>query len=274
MPRRLIAILAIVLVALPIAGAAPAAASPSDSELDAAEARVEQLINKRRDSRDKRPFRHDSRVAALARAKSQDMIDNHYFDHRDRQGRYADDHLRRAGIKYTRVGEIIAWGRGDDLQRSADEAVSLWMHSAPHKKQILTDNVYFGAGVAASGQTWKWTVIFITAPDHTPPASRFTTTGVSSAAITEGSGGAPMGQLTLRWTGYDPRLVKGTAGLRGFDLERRVLGGGWQRLLTVSSKRSYTSQRASGTVLEFRLRARDNRGNIGRWSSPVTLTVP
>ena len=69
MPRRLIAILAILLVALPIAGAAPAAAaSPTAAELDAAEARVEQLINRRRDSRDKRPFRHDSRVARLARA--------------------------------------------------------------------------------------------------------------------------------------------------------------------------------------------------------------
>ncbi len=274
MPRRLIAILAIVLVALPIAGAAPAAAaSPTDAELDAAEARVEQLINRRRDSRDKRPFRHDSRVARLARAKSRDMLERNYFDHRDRQGRYADDHLRRAGIKYSRVGEIIAWGRGQDLLRSADEAVDLWMHSAPHKKQILTDNVYFGAGVATNGNTWKWTVIFITAPDRTPPTSRFTTTGVATPAITEGSE-APGGQVTLRWTGSDPRLVKGTAGLRGFDLERRVPGGEWQRLRTVSTSRSYTSVRPSGTVLEFRLRARDNRGNIGRWSSPVTLTVP
>ena len=75
MPRRLISILAIVLIALPIAGAAPvAAAGPTVAELGVAEARVEQLINRRRDSRGKRPFRHDSRVASLARAKSRDMI--------------------------------------------------------------------------------------------------------------------------------------------------------------------------------------------------------
>ena len=71
MPRRLIAIIAIVLIALPIAGAAPvAAASPTAAEIDAAEARVEQLINRRRDSRGKRPFRHDARVAPAGTAPS------------------------------------------------------------------------------------------------------------------------------------------------------------------------------------------------------------
>ena len=104
------------------------------------------VINRHRDTRGKRPFRHDSRVATLARAKSRDMVERNYFDHRDTRGRYVDDHLRRAGIRFSRVGEIIAWGRSDDLLSSADEAVRLWMHSAPHKRQILTDNVYFGAG--------------------------------------------------------------------------------------------------------------------------------
>jgi len=210
-------------------------------------------------------------VAGVARAESRDMIERNYFDHRDRQGRYADDHLRRAGIDFSRVGEIIAWGRGDDLLRSADEAVSLWMHSAVHKRQILTDNVYFGAGVATDGRTWKWTVIFITAPDRTPPSSRFTSTESLGTESAE-AGGA--GELTLRWTGYDPLLVKGTAGLRGFDLERRVPEGVWQRIRTVTTSRSYTTQQPPGTTFEFRLRARDDRGNIERWSAPVTLTVP
>jgi uncharacterized protein YkwD len=273
MPRRLIAIVSIMLIALPIVGTAPVAAeTATGAQLDAAEARVEQLINRRRDSRDKRAYRHDWRVAGLARAKSRDMIERNYFDHRDRQGRYADDHLRRAGIRFSRVGEIIAWGRGDDLLRSADEAVDLWMRSAPHRKQILTDNVYFGAGVASNGNTWKWTVIFITAPDRTPPTSRFTTTGAAAAVSTEGA--QATGTLTLRWTGWDPLLVKGTAGLRGFDLERRLPEGAWQRIRTVTTGRSYTTVQPSGTVLEFRLRARDNKGNIGRWSTPVALTVP
>ena len=145
------------------------------------------------------------------------------------------------------------------------------MRSAPHKRQILTDNVYFGAGVATTGHTWKWTVIFITAPDRTPPTSRFSTTSVEGSEAVEAAGN---GELYLRWTGYDPVLVKGTAGLRGFDLERRAPEGAWQRVRTLTTSRSYTSVQPSGRVLEFRLRARDRKGNIGRWTAPVTLTVP
>jgi hypothetical protein len=189
------------------------------------------------------------------------MIERNYFDHRDTRGRYVDDHLRRAGIRFSRVGEIIAWGRSGDLPSSAGEAVHMWMHSAPHRRLILSDNVYFGAGVASNGHTWKWTVIFITAADRTPPTSRFTPTVAAS------------GGVALRWTGYDPLLVKGTAGLRGFDLERRAPEGAWQRVRTVTTSRSYTSEQPSGTLLEFRLRARDRNGNVGRWTGPLRVLV-
>jgi uncharacterized protein YkwD len=263
MPRRLTAILAIVLVAAPLLASANAvsAAGPSVAELDTAEARVEALINRRRDHRGMRPFRHDSRVAELARAKSQDMVDRSYFDHRDRQGHYVDYYLERAGIRYSRVGEIIAWGRDADVVTSAAEAVDLWMHSAPHKKLILSGNNYFGAGVASDGRTWKWTVVFITGRDRTPPRARFTSTGSDGDV------------LTLRWTGSDPVLVTRTSGLRGFDLERRVPGGTWKRIRNVTRNRAYVHAHTPGVILEFRLRARDEAGNISKWTEPVTLTV-
>lgn len=263
MPRRLTTLIATILVALPMLGTAPvAAAGPTIAELDAAEARVEALINNRRDSRDKRSFRVDSRVAALARAKSRDMVDRNYFDHRDRKGHYADYHLDRAGVRFSRVGEIIAWGRGEDLIESADEAVALWMRSAPHRKLILSGNNYFGAGVATDGHTWKWTVIFITGRDRTDPRASFTTTRVDGDT------------LTVRWTGSDPALVTGTAGLRGFDLERRTPGGAWKRVRNASTSRSYVRRHSPGMTFEFRVRARDKAGNIGDWTEPVTLSVP
>lgn len=262
MPRRLTAMLAIALTIVPLVGHGTAvAAEPSIAELDAAEARVEELINRRRDSRDERAFRHDPRVAELARAKSRDMVDRGYFDHRDRKGHYADYHLDHAGVRFTRVGEIIAWGQSD-LLASADEAVDLWMHSSPHKRLILSDNNYFGAGVATDGRTWKWTVIFITGPDRTDPYARFTSAQVED------------GVVSLRWRGSDPRLVTGTAGLRGYDLERRRPGGSWKRLRNATRDRSYTRHHSSGMTFEYRLRARDKAGNTGRWTEPVTLTVP
>lgn len=263
MPRRLMAIIATCLVALPMLGTVPAAAAePTVAELDAAEARVEALINRRRDSRGKRPFRVDPRVAVLARAKSVDMIDRGYFDHADRKGHLASYHLKRAGIRYSRVGEIIAWGRGGDVLASAEDAVRAWMRSSPHRRLILGTNNYFGAGVSTNGSTWKWTVIFITGRDRTDPTARFTSTGVDGDTI------------TLRWSGSDPRLATGTAGLRGYDLDRRAPDGEWTRVYNATTRRSYARQHAPGTTFEFRVRARDKAGNIGRWTEPVTLTIP
>lgn len=262
MPRRLTAIIAVCLIALPMVGASPvAAADPSIAELGTAEARVVELINRRRDSRGLRPMRVDSRVASLARAKSEDMVDRDYFDHRDPKGHYADYHLDRAGVRFSRMGEIIAWGRGEDLVGSADEAVDLWMHSAPHKRLILSSNNYFGAGVFTDGHTWKWTVIFITGRDRTAPRATITSTRVDGR------------ELTVRWKGSDPRLVTGTAGLRGYDLERRRPGGTWKRMRNATRSRSYVRRHSLGMTFEFRVRARDKAGNIGKWSEPVTVTV-
>jgi uncharacterized protein YkwD len=267
MPRRLTALITTLLMAAAMLSAAPAAAEstqamPTTAEIGSAEARVEALINARRDSRDKRLFRVDSRVAALARAKSQDMIDRDYFDHADRKGHFASYHLSRAGVRFTRVGEIIAWGRFDgDLLESADEAVDLWMHSAPHKQLILSGNNYFGAGVATDGRSWKWTVIFITGRDRTDPRASITT------ARADG------GEVTVRWTGSDPALVTGTAGLRGFDLDRRVPGGEWKRVRNATRNRSYVREHSPGMTFEFRVRARDKAGNIGDWTEPVAVTV-
>ena len=71
MPRRLTALLAVALTVVPLLGhGTVTAAAPTTAQLDAAEARVEALVNRRRDSRGKRPLRHDPRVAALARASA------------------------------------------------------------------------------------------------------------------------------------------------------------------------------------------------------------
>lgn len=262
MPRRLTAILVVALTVVPLLGQGSiASAAPSVAELDAAEARVEELINRKRDSRGKRPFRHDARVAALARARSQDMIEHGYFAHADQRGRFADYYLARSGVRFTRVGEIIAWGHGDDLLASAEEAVDLWMHSAVHRRQILTNNNYFGAGVATDGSKWKWTVIFITGIDRTAPRARFTSAGVDGNVV------------RLRWKGSDPALVVGTAGLRGYDLERRSPGGPWKRIRNATRDRSYTRRHTPGRTFEYRLRARDKAGNKGTWTAPVALTI-
>ncbi len=261
--HRSLAVVSVLVLSLTTLMAAPTtAADPTSAELRAAAAHVEALINARRERRDKRPFRLDARVAALAQAKSQDMIDRDYFGHVDTKGRVARDHLRRADIRFTRVGEIIAWNRGGDLMEAAEGAVAMWLDSAVHKRQIMTDNNYFGAGVATDGRTWKWTVIFITGPDRTKPTARFT--------------GSPIvdGKFRLAWTGSDPKLVVGTAGIKSFDLDGRVPGGAWTRIRTKTIARAISRGVPAGATREFRVRARDKAGNIGAWSAIREVTAP
>lgn len=255
----LTAALAVSLVIAPATSAARAASGSSTTaavaDIEAAEDLVIELINERRDRKGLRPLRVDSRIAKIARARSKDMIQRDYFSHQDPDGRYARQHLERAGIKFTRVSEIIAWNRGSDLLAEADHAVDMWMASSVHRHEILsTTHNYFGAGVATDGRTIKWTVISITGRDRTDPVARITSV--------ERSGG----DAVVRWTGYDPRLVVGTAGVRDYDLARRHPGGAWTIIRNDTTNKSTTSAAQSGT--EYRVRARDRAGNVGAWSAP------
>ena len=154
------------------------------------------------------------------------------------------------------MSEIIAWNRGSDLLAAAEDAVGMWMDSSVHRREILsTTHNYFGAGVATDGSTIKWTVISITGPDRTDPVARITSV--------ERTGDSAV----VRWTGYDPRLVVGTAGLRDYDLARRHPGGAWVIVRDNTTKVSTTTAAQEGT--EFRVRARDKAGNVGDWSAPV-----
>ena len=214
------------------------------------------LINERRDRKGLRPLRLDPRLAPIARDRSEDMIDRNYFSHKDPDGKYARNFLERAKIKFSRVSEIIAWNRGSDLLAAAEQAVGMWMDSSVHRHEILsTTHNYLGAGVATDGGTIKWTVISITGPDRTDPVARITSA--------ERTGD----EAVVRWKGYDPQLVVGTAGIRDYDLARRHPGGDWIIVRDNTTTVSTTSAVREGT--EFRVRARDQAGNVGVWSAPV-----
>jgi uncharacterized protein YkwD len=232
------------------------AAAPGAPEIEAAEQRVIDRINVRRDRKGLRPLRLDPRVAAVARARSQDMIDRDYFSHQDPDGKYARQHLERAHIRFSRVSEIIAWNGGTDLLAGADAVVRMWMGDAVHRHEVMsTTHNYLGAGVATDGRTVKWTVISITGPDRTDPTARVTSVALDGATA------------TVLWQGHDPRLVVATAGIRDYDLARRDPGGAWETVLNDTTEVSGRSAAREGT--EFRVRARDKAGNVGPWSVPV-----
>jgi uncharacterized protein YkwD len=74
------------------------------------------------------------------------MVRGHYFAH----GNYLSRILRTgytAGALSWTVGENLAWGAG--TRSSPARIVNAWMHSAPHRANILTGRFrHIGIGIA------------------------------------------------------------------------------------------------------------------------------
>lgn len=79
--------------------------------------------------------------AALAHA--QDMAQNNYFSHTDRNGGSVADRVRAVGLKVSRVAEnLAAGGQNGNLMHE------LLMNSQGHRKNILGQYQFLGVGVA------------------------------------------------------------------------------------------------------------------------------
>jgi uncharacterized protein YkwD len=88
------------------------------------------LLNAQRRAHGLRPLRESPKLDRAALGHSRDMVRRHYFEHGDFVGR-----IRRVRYSGSLLGENIAWG---SLQFSSPAAiVRLWMHSPPHRANIL-----------------------------------------------------------------------------------------------------------------------------------------
>ena len=79
--------------------------------------------------------------------------------------------------------------------------------------------------------------------------------------------------MTWSWAGDDRPLAALTAGLRSFDVQRRIDGGAWVFIRTSTTTRSWSSSVAVGHRVSVRVRARDRAGNTGSWSSAVSVSA-
>jgi uncharacterized protein YkwD len=263
MPIALLVAVVLPLATLVAGGAA--ASAPTSTELRTAEARVLERINAERAQRDLRPFRMDTRVQAIARARSADMVERAYFAHTDPDGQEPWDHLDAAGIAWYRAGEIIALNHVSPVTSAADRAVQQWMGSDGHRAQIVSTTFnYAGVGVAVTeAGTSYWTVMFIQGPDRTRPMA-----SVESLGSTAGSGRA-----RVRWSGSDRKLVTLTAGVGSYDVQRRRVGGSWVIVRSRVTDTAASITGARGVRYQFRVRARDRAGNVGEWSAARSVTI-
>ena len=150
---------------------------------------------------------------------------------------------------------------------STRQAVSTWLASPGHRSIILSsDYNYAGFGAAVSSTTGNryYAGVLLKAPDKT---GGWTKAGAASVQILD----ATRARLTVRWMGSDTRLQVLTAGLRDFEVQRRVAGGAWHSL-GFRTGTSVTELLPRARTYEYRIRARDRAGNRGAWRSVSVRT--
>ncbi|MBL7253943.1 CAP domain-containing protein [Paractinoplanes lichenicola] len=166
--KRLVrkAIVTAALIAVPTLFSAPAfAATSAEAPKKAAavdqvayENEVVKLTNAERTARGCKALRIDDRLVKAARAHSEDMVKQRFFDHTGSDGSNFVTREVRAG--YPRNGasaENIAYG-----YRTPQQVVTGWMNSSGHRKNILNcSSIAVGVGLAmTSNGTPYWTQDF------------------------------------------------------------------------------------------------------------------
>lgn len=122
----------------------------TSSELSAFEQEVVKLTNAEREKQGLAALKIDTELSKVARAKSQDMKDNNYFDHNSPTYGSPFDMMKKFGISYTTAGENIAQG-----QQTPEEVVQAWMDSPGHRENIMNSSfTHIGVGYVESGNYW------------------------------------------------------------------------------------------------------------------------
>jgi uncharacterized protein YkwD len=102
---------------------------------DAAEQKILELMNQKRTEAGLKPLTLDNTLIKVARYKSDDMIQNNFFDHTNPDGTKWTDWLQALGYSYTSAGENIAYNTYD-----AVELFNQWWNSAGHRANMMNSS--------------------------------------------------------------------------------------------------------------------------------------
>ena len=119
---------------------------------------IEEIIdatNKERIKEGLPPLRSNPNLIQSARAKTNDMIAQHYFEHESPDGTQVWDLATTAGYQYVIVGENLA--RGDFAD--ADDLVREWSRSPGHRANMLSPKyqemgAYAAVGIHEGQEVW------------------------------------------------------------------------------------------------------------------------
>ena len=266
--RRLGAILFAGLLAAALAGPAAAALPAFDlATLAQAEANLGMMINAEREAQGLIDLQLDPDAMTIARQRAETMAAMDVMTHQNPDGTDVFDAIAAAGIPWFGAGEVIVWNNWPAEGESTTQAVSAWLASPSHRTILLSgDYNYagFGAAVSPISGNRYYTGILLRRTDRTAAWARIGSTSQRVIDTTHS-------QVTVRWTGGDPLLQVLTAGLRDYEVQRRVVGGSW-RALGYRTTSSVTEILPRARTYEYRIRARDKVGNRGLWSL-ITVKV-
>lgn len=135
-----------------------AQAAPASSAYGSYEQQVVDLVNKERAAVGLPALKVNTKLAAVAEKKAEDLRDKNYFDHQSPTYGSPFDMMKQFGISYTSAGENIAKG-----QKTPADVMNGWMNSPGHKANILNSSyTEIGVGyVTDSNGTTYWVQHFI-----------------------------------------------------------------------------------------------------------------
>jgi uncharacterized protein YkwD len=266
--RRLGATVIAMLMLVSFAGPAAASLPTFDlTTLAQAEANLVSRVNAERSARGLIALHLDPDAVAIARQRAETMAGADVLSHTNPDGTDVFDAIVASGIPWFGAGEVIVWNSWPAEADSTTQAVAAWFGSPPHASILLSSNYnYAGFGAAVSPVSGKryYAGVILKRTDRTGAWAKV---GTTSKSVIDSS----KVKVTVRWTGGDPRLQVLTAGLRDYEVQRRVVGGTW-RSLGYRTTTSVTETLPRARTYEYRIRARDKAGNRGAWST-LKVTV-
>jgi uncharacterized protein YkwD len=270
--RRLTPLALTLAIGLSVAGlsAGPtSAAGPAAFDLPTlAQARADlaRLINDQRVVRGLVALQVDTKATAMAVTRAEAMASMDALGHAGTDGRTTFDTIRASGMTWFAAGEVLAFNTVPGEPESTSRAVTDWLASPEHVSIVLSagyNYVGFGAAVSATGNRY-YAGLFLKLPDETAGWAKL---GSPSVSVLDAS----KSRVTVRWTGGDTRLQVLTAGLRDYEVQRRVAGGAWLSA-GFTTRTSLLMTLARGRTWELRVRSRDRAGHRSTWSTVSVRT--
>ncbi len=138
------------------------------AEVSTVESEIHTLINAERAAEGLSALTRNTSLDSVARAHSQDMLDNDFFSHTNLDGEDPAARATAAGISYSVFAENLAWTYGLSASTLASETVEGWMDSPDHRANILEEDGYsftqtgIGAAMSSDGSEVYYTQVFMT----------------------------------------------------------------------------------------------------------------